>query len=113
MQNGYLSNIRGKGGNICFFKYGAGAVKRDKKREKRGICSCCGKKIDTTIHHIFGGAYRRRSEKNDFVMELCFDCHRKMHDTDLGEKTKRVFQAKYEKQHSHDDFVKLMGNSWL
>lgn len=52
---------------------------RDKKRVKRGICQRCHKYGPTQIHHIFGGPKRRTSDKHDFVLELCHECHEHLH----------------------------------
>lgn len=67
----------------------------------------------TQIHHIYGGSYRNRSDKADFVIELCAECHGLMHNSSAGTAFKKAFQRKYESLHSHEEFVKLMGRSWL
>lgn len=93
-------------------------MKRDRPRKKRGVCAHCGKAGVTQIHHIFGGAYRGRSEANDFVVELCPACHRLMHDTSIGLELQRAFQRKWERMHKDLDdpgaeWIRLMGKSWL
>lgn len=75
----------------------------------------CGRRGETQIHHVYGGAYRKRSEAYDFVLEVCPECHRRIHDTSLGERLKRVFQERWEATHrgGHEEWMRLMGRSWL
>lgn len=87
--------------------------KRDKKREKKGFCTKCGKHGPTEMHHIFGGSFRGKSEAQDFVIELCADCHRCMHDTTLGDRLKQQTQKKFEEVHSHEEWMLMMGRSWI
>ena len=39
-------------------------------------CHICGRWTHTERHHIFGGANRRRSERDGLVVNLCVLCHR-------------------------------------
>ena len=39
-------------------------------------CHICGRWGYTERHHIFGGANRRRSERDGLVVNLCVLCHR-------------------------------------
>lgn len=87
---------------------------RTKKRVKKYVCKMCGAAGSTEIHHIYSGAYRKLSDDNDFVIELCHICHRHLHDNGkamrkLKEDTQREFEAKY----SHEEFIRRMKNSWL
>ena len=41
----------------------------------RGYCELCKRYGETEIHHIFGGAYRKKSEKYGAVIRLCRACH--------------------------------------
>ncbi len=86
------------------------------KHRKTGYCAKCGTKANTQWHHIFGGAYRGRSESAGFVIELCPVCHRLMHDTDQGKKLKVAAEEKWFRDNpgkTLDDWIKLMGRSWL
>lgn len=91
------------------------AKKRDKPRKKSGWCKCCGRYMgNTQTHHIFGGAYRKISDRADLVMEVCEDCHRKLTDHPTENlKIQQRTQARWEQQHSHDEWMVLMGRSWL
>lgn len=89
-------------------------MKRDKARKKSGWCKLCGKCTSTQIHHIYEGIFRWRSEKYDFVIEVCPECHDKLHRNALCSlELKQKTQKAYEKKHGHDDFVQKMGRSWL
>lgn len=43
-------------------------------------CYLCGTHNATDRHHVFPGANRRMSEKYGLTVNLCRDCHRKIHD---------------------------------
>ncbi len=72
-------------------------------------------------HHIYPGvANRKISEQNGFWVWLRYDWHngaeygvhgRDGHELDL--RLKRECQAKFEKTHSREEFIKLIGRSYL
>lgn len=41
----------------------------------KGVCGLCGKYGPLELHHIFGGALRKKSEKYGLVIGLCHWCH--------------------------------------
>lgn len=90
-------------------------VKRDKVRVKKHRCQVCGAYGVTQIHHIFGGALRKISEKHDFVIELCPACHQKAHtDGDFS------FCLKHDAQldwlwsgHTMAEWMEMMHRSWV
>lgn len=87
---------------------------RCKKRTKKHVCRICGRHGATEIHHIFNGSYRVRSDINDFVMEVCHDCHRKVHDdAAILLSYKQKCQADFETTHTHAEWMSRMGRSWL
>ncbi len=89
-------------------------MRRDKRRARKNVCAMCGRHTATQIHHIFGGSYRWISEREGFVMELCPQCHRSVHDKPaLGDALKRGFERKWLRSHSLDAWMALMGRSWL
>jgi len=89
-------------------------MKRDKKRVKKHRCQVCGAYGVTQIHHIFGGARRRISEKHDFVLELCPSCHEKAHnDASFGNALKHDCQMEFLEQHTLCEWMELMGRSWV
>ncbi len=74
-------------------------------------CYYCGKrlkKIDK--HEVFGGSNRQRSMKNGFVVGLCNECHS---DEVVINELRKDLQKEYEKSHSREDFIRLIGKSYL
>jgi len=89
-------------------------VKRDKIRIKRHCCQVCGATGVTQIHHIFGGALRKISEKHDFVIELCPSCHERAHrDADFSFVLKRNCQMRFLQDHDIDEWMALVHRSWV
>ena len=71
------------------------------------------------IHHVFGGTGRRKtSEREGFIVPLTNDEHN-MSDTavhfnkELDLYLKRLCQAKYEETHTREQFIRLIGRSYL
>ena len=86
----------------------------DKRRNKTHICMICRKCGVTQIHHVFGGAYRKKSEKMDLVIEVCPNCHREIHDNPKKfEWIKKKLQKQWEEQHSHDEWMNIFKRNWL
>lgn len=85
--------------------------------EKR--CYVCGTTYDLHEHHIFyGTANRKQSEKHGFKVYLCGNHHNLSnegvhfnHDLDL--RLKRECQTKFEKTHSRDEFMRIIGKNYL
>lgn len=89
-------------------------MKRDKRRAKTHRCRICGASGWTEIHHIFGGARRRISERENFVIELCHSCHSKAHnDAAFGNALKHDCQLEYLEEHTFGEWMDLMGKSWI
>ena len=38
-------------------------------------CFICGRYACTERHHVFNGAFRKKSEKYGLVVDLCHSCH--------------------------------------
>lgn len=84
---------------------------RDKNLIKVGICECCGKyseRLDP--HEVYGGSNRKRSIKYKFVKLICPECH--------SSENKIIqlridTQKEYEKTHTREEFIKLIGKSYL
>ena len=83
--------------------------------EKR--CFVCGN-FCVHKHHIFGGANRSISEKNGFTVYLC-PIHHNMSDYGvhfnkaLDLQLKQLCQKEYEKTHTREEFMKLIGKNFL
>ena len=93
-------------------------MKKSILKTESGICYICKRQTETALHHIYFGSKRKMSDKNGFVCFLCPDCHqygnRAVHrcrETDLLLKAK--CQKVYEKTHSRDEFMTLVGRNYL
>lgn len=65
-------------------------------------------------HHIFNGPNRPISEANGFVCKLCPDCHERVHvDIKARNILKEICQREYEKTHSREEFMDLIGKNYL
>lgn len=82
-------------------------------------CFLCDTTYDLHDHHIyFGSANRKISEANGFKVWLCAYHHNMSNDSvhhnrKLDLLVKKVCQRKYEKAHSREEFIKLIGRSYL
>ena len=83
-------------------------------------CFFCGSTYNIQKHHIYGGGNRVVSEDNGFWLYLCQRHHTytnysvhgdPQHKSDLM--LKKICQTIYENKHSRDDFIKLIGKSYL
>lgn len=84
---------------------------RDKDLVKKGKCDYCNKysnRLDP--HEVYGGSNRKRSIKNKFVALLCRNCH---DDNKVLEELKKKYQKEYEKKNTREDFIKLIGKSYI
>jgi len=84
---------------------------RDKNLNKKGKCDNCGKyykKLDP--HEVYGGSNRKRSIQNNFVALLCRNCH---NDKTVLKELKEKYQKEFEKEHTREDFIKIIGKSYL
>ena len=69
-------------------------------------------------HHIFMGPLRKTSEREGFYVWLCPDCHtlgpHAVHrDYSACRKLQQTAQRRYEIYHTREEFIKLMGRSYL
>lgn len=84
---------------------------RDKNLTKEGICECCGKyseRLDP--HEIYGGSNRKRSIKYKFIKLICRECH--SNDNKIMQ-LRADTQKEYEKNHSREEFIKIIGKNYL
>lgn len=81
-------------------------------------CYICGGRAEA-CHHIFFGPNRSISEREGFTVALCNRCHNMGRDAvhfnrrrDLW--LKRLAQERWESRgHSREEFIKLIGRSYL
>jgi hypothetical protein len=81
-------------------------------------CQLCGTTVWLENHHIFGGPYRKKSEKYGFVITLCHRQHNEPpdgvhHNRANSNELKRMAQTEYEKTHSRTEFISEFGKSYL
>lgn len=83
-------------------------------------CYVCKTTFNLHLHHIyFGVANRSVSDKNGFVVYLCqyhhesnFGVHGK-YGNELNRELKRICQTKYEKNHTRNEFMNLIGRNFI
>lgn len=83
-------------------------------------CFICGILCRPHMHHIFGGPLRNISTKNGFLVPLCYrhhndpSCHEAVHfNADIANWLKGEAQREFEKTHSHEEFMKIIGRNYL
>lgn len=84
---------------------------RDKNLIKSGICEVCGnysKQLDP--HEVYGGSNRKRSIKHKFVKLICRKCHG---NEDIIKQLRIDTQKEYMKTHTKEEFIKLIGKSYI
>ena len=84
---------------------------RDKDLIKKGKCEYCKKYCDRLDpHEVYGGSNRTRSIKNGFIALLCRECHQ---NEEILQELKKQYQRQYEYKHSREEFIKLIGKSYI
>ena len=84
---------------------------RDKEIIKSGICENCGKfsqRLDP--HEVYGGSNRKRSIKYKFIKLLCRECHS---NENIINQLRIDTQKEFEKTHTKEEFIKLIGKSYI
>lgn len=76
-------------------------------------CYFCSRPA-TDTHHIFQGAYKRKSEAHNFLAKLCRECHDTVHrDKAMRIHLRQMCQQEYEKVFTREDFIKEFGRNYL
>ena len=84
---------------------------RDKNIIKSGKCDYCHKiKKHLDPHEVYGGSNRKRSIINGFVKKLCNECHS---NEKIINQLRIDVQKEYEKTHTREEFIKLIGKSYI
>ena len=66
------------------------------------------------LHEIYGGSNRQRSMIHGFVIPLCRQHHRHVHNNkEAKEFLQRFCQITYEETHTREEFIKIIGKSYL
>lgn len=84
---------------------------RDKEVTKSGKCYYCHKECKhLDPHEVFGGSNRKRSILNGFVKELCRECHS---NENIIRQLRIDVQKEFERTHTREEFINLIGKSYL
>lgn len=77
-------------------------------------CFICGKGGELHPHHIFNGAYRKKSEEDSYLVWVHnLPCHRSIHDSATKSRAlKRAAQKDYELSHTREEFIRRYGKSY-
>ena len=65
---------------------------------------------DLDPHEIYGGSNRKRSIQHKFVKLICPNCHS---NEAIINQLRIDTQKEYEKYHTREEFIKLIGKSYL
>lgn len=81
-------------------------------------CFVCGTTYNLHCHHIYNGAYRRRSEYYGLKVWLCFEHHTGNNGVHNGNKAvdrylKELAQRKFEEAFTREKFIETFGRSYL
>lgn len=86
------------------------------KRQKLGVCKACGKVTATQWHHVFGSFQRKVAEREGLVIELCQECHDRMHnDATYWLNYKKRFQRAWETRqgNTREKWMRLFHRNYL
>lgn len=93
--------------------------RRNPKPTESDVCAVCGRPY-AALHEVFyGTANRRISQQYGFQERLCPIHHNEPgfpnphHDREVDLALKRKHQARFEQTHTREEFVKLIGRSYL
>lgn len=80
-------------------------------------CWVCGNP-NVHLHHIYFGANRKNSDKNGFTVWLCPLHHNQSNNGVhfnrwLDNRLKVLCQKEFEKSHSREEFMKLIGKNYI
>lgn len=78
------------------------------------FCQLCGREA-TETHHVFNGAFKKKSEEDGYLLRLCHSCHiEKVHQiASLREKIKAEAQRDYESKFGHEAYMKRYRRSYV
>lgn len=81
-------------------------------------CYFCGRPTEHIHEVFFGTANRQISIKNGFCVGLCNNHHNATnesvhHNREMDLELKRLYQREYEKTHTRQEFIELIGKSYI
>lgn len=81
-----------------------------------GYCRVCGKWAKLEPHHVYGGCYRKKSEKYGMVALICRECHDKIHfskdSARLMKGLRSYYQTIFEQRYPNLNFREIFGRNW-
>jgi len=83
------------------------------------MCEVCEMSPAVTTHEVYyGTANRKVSIKHKFQVKICARCHDAAHykisvGHDMNMELRKQFQREYEKNHTKEEFIKLIGQDYL
>lgn len=86
------------------------------KNDRPYECFVCHQWGDIHLHHVFKGKNRKISDREGFVVHLCADCHNALHGKNghrMDEYLMQTCQEEFEKTHTREEFMKLIGRNYL
>jgi hypothetical protein len=91
------------------------AIEVYQQMKERAECEICHKWDWLQRHHVFNGAFKKASEKYGYLIDVCPECHRRIHGDAVYRKIiKARFQKKYEEEiGTREDFRKEFVTSYL
>ena len=80
-----------------------------------GKCFICGANTETARHEVFPGANRQVSKKYGFWYNTCPRCHDMWHlkDPVIRRETQEMAQTLFERTHTREEFMQIIGRSYL
>ena len=90
------------------------------KNDIKGVCYLCRKVTPTEVHHIIGGALRKKSDIDGLTVNLCHWCHNepprgvhqnRANDLFLKQMAESAWCHFYGK--TVEDFIKRYGKNYL
>lgn len=81
-------------------------------------CYICGSRQWLEVHHVFGGANRKKSDKYGLVVCLCKWCHNEPpkgvhHNREAMDWLKSIGQQRFNEVYPELNFRELFGKSYL
>ena len=83
-------------------------------------CYICASTRNLERHHVFGGAFRKKSEKYGAVVDLCHFCHNEPpegvhHNADRMLALRQIYQTKLmlDNNWTRSEFIEQFGKNYL
>jgi len=80
-------------------------------------CYFCNKNQNIQLHHIFGGANRKKSDKYKLIIPLCWECHLGNNGVHFNkkqmDKLHKIGQKAFIENYPYLDFMKIFYRNYL